>query len=109
MAELDIPVRVLNSFNPDHPGTLICDRPVAEPVVKGITAIRNLSIVTVEGRGMQGVPGVAGRVFTAVARSGASILMITQSSSEQSICFVVRTVDTAAVVSDGRRKSWSWR
>lgn len=44
------------------------------------------------------MPGVAGRVFTAVARSGASILMITQSSSEQAICFLVRTADTPAVV-----------
>ncbi|MBC7316252.1 MAG: ACT domain-containing protein, partial [Chloroflexi bacterium] len=68
------------------------------PIVKGITAIRDLSLITVEGRGMQGVPGVAGRVFTAVARSGASVLMITQSSSEQSICFVLRTVDTPGVV-----------
>jgi aspartate kinase len=99
VAELDIPVRVLNSFNPSHPGTLITTEPVAEPVVKGITAIRDLAIITVEGRGMQGVPGVAGRVFTAVAGCGASILMITQSSSEQSICFLIRQQDTAAVVS----------
>jgi aspartokinase/homoserine dehydrogenase 1 len=98
VAELGIPVRVLNTFHPDHPGTLVCREVAETPLVKGITAIRNLSIVTVEGRGMQGVPGVAGRVFTAVARSGASILMITQSSSEQNICFLVRTVDTPAVV-----------
>jgi len=98
VAEMNIPVRVLNAFHPDHPGTLITTEPVAEPVVKGITAIRDLSIVTVEGRGMQGVPGVAGRVFTAVAGCGASILMITQSSSEQSICFLIRQEDTTAVV-----------
>jgi aspartate kinase len=98
VAELGIPVRVLNSFQPDHPGTLVCADAPRGPIIKGITAIRNLSIVTVEGRGMQGVPGVAGRVFSAVARSGASVLMITQSSSEQSICFVNRTVDTVAVV-----------
>ena len=82
----------------EHPGTLVCREVSMTPLIKGITAIRALSIVTVEGRGMQGVPGVAGRVFSAVAHSGASILMITQSSSEQSICFVVRTVDTSAVV-----------
>lgn len=98
VAQMGIPVRVLNSFNADHAGTMISDQVCEHPVVKGITAIRDLSIVTVEGRGMQGVPGVAGRVFTAVARSGASVLMITQSSSEQSICFVVRTADTPAVV-----------
>jgi len=98
VAQLGIPVRVLNSFNADHPGTVISNQVCDQPLVKGIAAIRDLSIVTVEGRGMQGVPGVAGRVFTAVARSGASMLMITQSSSEQSICFVVRTADTPAVV-----------
>jgi len=98
VAELGIPVRVLNTFNEDHPGTLVCKDATAEPLVKGITAIRDLSVVNVEGRGMQGVPGVAGRVFSAVARSGASILMITQSSSEQTISFIVRTVDTPAVV-----------
>jgi aspartokinase len=65
---------------------------------QGHYRIRNLSIVTVQGRGMQGVPGVAGRVFSAVARSGASVLMITQSSSEQSICFVVRTAEAKSVV-----------
>ena len=99
VAEVDIPVRVRNSLNPDHPGTLISNQVMTTPVVKGITAIRDLSIVTVEGPGMQGVLGMAGRVFSAVARSGASALMITQSSSEQSICFVVRMAHTQAVVS----------
>jgi bifunctional aspartokinase / homoserine dehydrogenase 1 len=99
VARRGIPVRVLNSFHPEHPGTMVCAETTPTPLVKGITAIRNLSLVTVEGSGMQGVPGVAGRAFTAVARSGASILMITQSSSEQNICFVVRTVDSPDVVS----------
>ncbi|MBM3190525.1 MAG: aspartate kinase, partial [Chloroflexi bacterium] len=98
VASMGIPVRVLNTFNPQHPGTLICGEASDTPVIKGITAIRDLSIVTVEGSGMQGVPGVAGRVFTAVARSGASVLMFSQSSSEQSICLLVRTGDTAAAV-----------
>ena len=98
VAQMGIPVRVLNSFRPEHPGTLVCREVSMTPLIKGITAIRALSIVTVEGRGMQGVPGVAGRVFSSVAHSGVSILMITQSSSEQSICFVVRTADTSAVV-----------
>ena len=100
VSALGIPVRVLNSFNPDHPGTLICNEVSQTPIIKGITAIRDLSIVTIEGRGMQGVPGVAGRVFSAVARSGASVLMFTQSSSEQSICLVIRTVDTDAAVAE---------
>ncbi|MBI4790569.1 MAG: aspartate kinase, partial [Chloroflexi bacterium] len=91
-AERNIPIRILNTFNPTHPGTWIVREPRANHrAVKAITAIRNLSQITVEGRGMQGVPGVAARVFTAVAREGINILMISQASSEQSICFVVET------------------
>ncbi|HHX65732.1 MAG TPA: aspartate kinase, partial [Chloroflexi bacterium] len=104
VASMNIPVRVLNSFNADHPGTVICCNTDNGPLIKAITAIRDLSLVTVEGRGMQGVPGVAGRVFSAVARSNVSILMITQSSSEQNICFVVRTIDAAAVVRELERE-----
>ena len=97
--ERAIPVRIKNTFRPQHPGTLI----VAEPrpsrhVVKAITAIPGLSLVAVEGRGMIGVPGVAARVFGAVAREGVSVLMISQSSSEQSICFVVPEEATARVL-----------
>lgn len=86
-----IPVRVLNTFNPDHPGTRIAEHST-QPVqggVKAVTAIRKLNLITVAGRGMIGVPGTAARTFSSVARTGANVLMISQSSSEQSICFVV--------------------
>lgn len=98
VADMGIPVRVLNTFAPEHPGTLVCNTPDETRLVKGITSIRDLSIVSVQGRGMMGVPGIAGRAFTSVARAGVSILMITQSSSEQSICFVIRRVDAPQVV-----------
>ncbi len=98
IVDLEIPVRVLNSLNPGHPGTLISNIITNRLLIKSITAIRDLSLVTVQGRGMQGVPGVAGRVFSAVAESGTSVLMITQSSSEQNICFLVRTIDTPGAV-----------
>ena len=89
--ERGIPLRIVNTFNPSHPGTLILAEPQpSEFAVKGITSIEGLSLVTVEGRGMLGVPGVAARVFTAVAQEGISVLMISQSSSEQNICFVIR-------------------
>ena len=94
-----IPVRILNSFNPSHPGTLLTEK--VEPngsAVKGIASIGGLSIVTVEGRGMMGVPGIAGKLFTAVARTGSSLFMITQSSSEQNICFVVQQSETKQVL-----------
>lgn len=89
-AERDIPIHILNTFNPSHPGTRIVRMPRSNHrTVKAISAIRGLSLVTVEGRGMQGVPGVAAKVFSTVAREGISVLMISQSSSEQNICFVI--------------------
>jgi aspartate kinase len=91
--ERNIPIRTLNSFEPQHPGTLVGAKSNNGHAVRGITAIRDLSQVTVEGRGMMGVPGVAARVFTAVAHEEISVLMISQASSEQSICFVIRKQD----------------
>ncbi len=85
-----IPMRVRNTFNPAHPGTLI--EQTSEPshtVIKAVTSVRTVSLVTVSGRGMIGVPGIAGRTFLATAQAGANILMISQASSEQSFCFVV--------------------
>jgi aspartate kinase len=96
----NIPVRVLNTFEATHPGTLIVEKARAEShgTVKAITAIRSMHLITVAGRGMMGVPGIAARTFGAVARVGANVLMISQSSSEQSICFVVPDSSAAAVV-----------
>ncbi len=88
--ESAIPLRIKNTFQPEHPGTVLGPEPrLSRHVVKAITAIRDLSLVTVEGRGMMGVPGVAAKVFGAVARESVSVLMISQSSSEQNICFVI--------------------
>jgi aspartate kinase len=86
----NIPLRVMNTFNPTHPGTHISSQSDAlRGKLTSVSGIKNLSIFTIEGRGMLGVPGVAARTFGAVAEVGASVLMISQSSSEQSICFVV--------------------
>ena len=87
---LNIPVRVRNTFNTEHPGTLITAKSeAAETVIKAVTVVKHVSLLTVSGRGMLGVPGIAGRAFTATAAAGASILMISQSSSEQSFCFTI--------------------
>jgi len=102
--ERSIPVRIKNTFRPEHPGTLIVREPrPSRHVVKAVTAIRNLSLVTVEGRGMMGVPGVAAKVFGAVASEGINVLMISQSSSEQNICFVIPKEATERAVSGLRR------
>jgi len=88
--EQQIPLRILNSFEPERPGTrIVADPPPNGHVVKGITSIKGVSEITVEGRGMLGIPGIAARVFGAVAEEQVSVLMISQSSSEQSICFIV--------------------
>ena len=98
--ERKIPLRVLNTFNPAHPGTRIAEK-TREPRhgVKAITAVRALRLITVAGRGMIGVPGIAARTFDAVARQKANVLMISQGSSEQSICFVVPDPEGEAVMS----------
>jgi aspartate kinase len=100
VVERGIPLWVKNTFNPTHPGTRINRETEPSPsTVKAVTAIEKLSMVNVEGRGMMGVPGIAARTFAAVASQGASVLMITQASSEQSISFLIPT-DTVAPVVD---------
>lgn len=97
--ERDTPIRILNTFNPTHPGTRIVRAPRANGrTVKAIAVIRGLGQITVEGRGMQGVPGIAARVFATVAREAISVLMISQASSEQSICFIVESASAARVI-----------
>ncbi len=89
-----IGLRICNTFNPSHPGTRLIasvksNGKVDGKVIKAVTAIRRQRLVTIEGRGMLGVPGVAARAFGAVASTGTSVPLITQASSEQSICFAV--------------------
>jgi bifunctional aspartokinase / homoserine dehydrogenase 1 len=102
--EKKIPIRVLNTFEPSHPGTRIVEQSNSEGhgiekgTVKAITSIRGMNLITVGGRGMIGVPGTAARTFQAVATVGANVLMISQSSSEQSICFVVPSTVSALVI-----------
>ncbi|RMG94178.1 MAG: aspartate kinase [Chloroflexi bacterium] len=84
-----IPLRIKNTFNPEHPGTVIVETAVnGNGGVKAVTAITDVSLITIEGKGMIGVPGIAARAFGAVARTNVSVLLISQASSEQSICFV---------------------
>jgi len=97
LVEAGISLRICNTFNPAHPGTRLVPDSPADPsrktngkeIIKAVTAIRDQRLITVEGRGMLGVPGVAARTFGAVASTGTSVPLITQASSEQSICFAV--------------------
>jgi len=98
-----IPIRILNTFNPTHPGTLITST-AKSSVIKAITAIKDASLIRVGGPGMQGFRGIAARIFSAVARSGANTLLITQASSEQNICLAVARHEAQAAVQELRRE-----
>jgi aspartokinase/homoserine dehydrogenase 1 len=98
VVERGIALWIKNTFNPQHPGTqIVRDNGQIHGGVKAVTVIRGQTMITVEGRGMLGVPGVAARTFGAVARTHTSVSLITQASSEQSICFTVPENLTASV------------
>ncbi|GAB4463652.1 MAG: aspartate kinase [Anaerolineales bacterium] len=100
LRDAGIGLRICNTFNPAHPGTRLTYRPQKNGrVIKAVTAIQRQRLITVEGGGMLGVPGVAARAFGAVASTGTSVPLITQASSEQSICFAVPSEQSDTVVS----------
>lgn len=87
-----IPIRMRNTFRPDAPGTVIGVRAMpSEFGVKVTTAIKKLSMVTVEGKGMIGMAGFAARVLAVAGKLRVNIVMFSQSSSEQNICLVVES------------------
>ena len=87
-----LPLFIRNTFNPAHPGTRIDANLSRDPPIKGITTIGGQALVTIEGAGMIGVPGTAERVFSALKAGAVSVVMISQGSSEHSICCVVQAV-----------------
>jgi aspartate kinase len=92
--ESAIPVWIRNSFQPDLAGTKITQvvRPAPQGV-KAVTATRDVAMIAIAGPGIIGVPDIAARIFTASASVHANIVMISQSSSQDSICFVVQAAD----------------
>lgn len=102
--ELDIPVVIRNTLNPEARGTRISSEPSGSELVTGIASIDQVSILNVEGAGMVGMPGVAARIFSAIARAGVNVLMISQASSEHTICLVFRSPDIPAAVAELERE-----
>ncbi|HEX7186459.1 MAG TPA: bifunctional aspartate kinase/homoserine dehydrogenase I [Thermoanaerobaculia bacterium] len=97
--ERGISVRVCNSFHPERPGTLVLARAAAPPhAVRGLSFLEGLALLNVTGPGMRGVPGVAARVFGAMAARDISVVLISQASSERSISFCVRESDAEVAV-----------
>ncbi|HKJ31419.1 MAG TPA: aspartate kinase [Balneolales bacterium] len=85
-----IPVHLLNTFNPDHTGTWITQKVQHENgFIKGISSVDDIALLTLRGSGMIGVNGIAARIFKAMADEGINIIMITQASSEYTVCFAI--------------------
>ncbi|HEX8294475.1 MAG TPA: bifunctional aspartate kinase/homoserine dehydrogenase I, partial [Pyrinomonadaceae bacterium] len=84
-----IPIHIRNTFRPDAPGTTISGASPAASPVKGFASVEGMTLVNVEGTGMVGVPGIANKLFGALRTEGVSVVLISQGSSEHSICFAV--------------------
>ena len=87
--DCDIPVLIRNTFEPGRPGSYIQAGARSTELIKGITAVGGLALVNLEGAGMIGVPGTADRLFAALRNAGVSVTLISQASSEHSICIAV--------------------
>jgi bifunctional aspartokinase / homoserine dehydrogenase 1 len=92
--EKDIPVIIRNTMNLDAPGTIIsAEHPERDTPITGIASINDVALINIEGNGMVGMPGVASRIFTSLAEADVNIIMISQASSEHSICIVCRQLE----------------
>ena len=100
LMEKNIPVVIRNTFNPLKKGTLISAKKTKSDFpICGTSSISNVSLIRIQGPGMVGVAGFSARVFGALARRGISVILITQGSSEYSICFAVMPQEAAMAVS----------
>jgi len=91
--EKGIPIVIKNTFSPADVGTLITKKTEQNKPVKGITYIENISLLTLEGSGMVGIPGFSKRLFETLSFQDVNIVFITQASSEHSICIGIYSVD----------------
>jgi aspartate kinase len=90
-----IPLVIRNSFAPEGPGTRISEKGDPRPGIRAVTAVSGLCLLSLNGKGMTGVPGIAARVFGTTARLGVSVVMFSQASSEQNIAIVLPEADRA--------------
>ncbi|MFL2599092.1 MAG: bifunctional aspartate kinase/homoserine dehydrogenase I [Flavobacteriaceae bacterium] len=95
LVEKNIPVKIKNTFQPKDEGTLINSKSSSKnkQVVKGISHIDDISLISLEGSGMIGIPGFSKRLFEVLLKENINVIMITQASSEQSICIGVKQID----------------
>ena len=88
--EKSITIRILNTFNTDFKGTILTKRSrPGDHLIKGISSIEDIALLRIQGSGMIGVPGIASRLFSALAKGRINVILISQASSEHSICVAV--------------------
>lgn len=87
----NIPMFIRNTFQPVSPGTKISTQATKDYTVKGISSIKKVSLFLLQGSGLRGTPGIAARLFGALSQQKVNIILITQASSEYSICFAIDT------------------
>ena len=90
----NIPVIIKNTFSKNDKGTLISSNSNYKSIIKGITHIKNISLLTIEGSGMIGIPGYLKKLFEEISNNNINIIMITQASSEHSICIAINESDS---------------
>ena len=95
-----IPVKVLNTFQPEHPGTLVLMKDAAGngSPIKAVTMIKNIGLINISGAGLSGTPGVAGRIFSALGREDINIIMISQASSEFNVSLAIDGAQTERAI-----------
>jgi aspartokinase/homoserine dehydrogenase 1 len=95
--DLEIPIHIKNTLEPDAIGTIISNDALnSNKPVKGISNIGNIALITLEGSGMIGIPGFSKRLFETLSQEKINIILITQASSEHSICLGIETKDAEA-------------
>jgi len=91
--EKNIPTYIKNTFNPKDSGTRISTSVKSKNIATGISTINNISLITLEGIAMVGIPGFSSKLFATLAENNINIKLITQASSEHSICIAIDTID----------------
>jgi aspartate kinase len=96
----NIPIRVKNTFNPNHPGTVVIREPHADKrIVKAISLVQNSCLIKVNGVVMTGKPGVAGEIFATLTKAGVNVMLISQGSSEMTISMIINEEQLDAALS----------
>lgn len=91
----NIPILIKNTFAPDDSGTLIESASARDNIIRGISSINSIALLSLEGSGMIGIPGFSARLFDALAKARINVILITQGSSEHSICVGINAGESA--------------